>query len=378
MTINPGTDPTLVTGAWREGNPRGSRQFVDIGDLALESGAVVPGVRLAFETWGKFDGSNAVLILHALTADSHVVGPAAEGHVSGGWWEGLVGPGKAIDTNRLFVVAANILGGCQGSTGPASFAPDGEPWGGSFPYVTVRDQVRAEGALADSLGIDRWYGVIGGSAGGMRGLEWAIEWPARVERLFLLATTAATSTEQIALSATQVDAIRADPNFAGGDYYNGPAGPSNGLDLALRIAHISYRSELELAERFGRSVQGDEAIGKGGRFAVESYLQHHGAKLVNRFDANSYIVLSEAMNSHDVGRGRGGIEAALARVTAETLVAGIDSDRLYPLSQQQRLADGILTSGPLEIVKSRYGHDGFLIETEQVGELARKLLTQQQ
>jgi homoserine O-acetyltransferase len=240
--------------------------------------------------------------------------------------------------------------------------------------VTVRDQVQAEVALADALGIDRWYGVIGGSAGGMRALEWAIEWPSRVERMFLLATNAAASAEQIALSATQVDAIRADPYYADGDYYNGPAGPLSGLDLARRMAHISYRSEFELGERFGRSAQGDEVIGDGGRFAVESYLQHHGAKLVNRFDANSYIVLSEAMNSHDVGRGRGGIDAALARVTAETLVAGIDSDRLYPLPQQQQLADGILTSGPLEIVKSPHGHDGFLIETEQVGELAKRLL----
>lgn len=374
MTINPDTDPTLVTGAWREGDPSGSRKFASIGDLPLDSGAFLPAVRLAYETWGTFDGSNAVLILHALTADSHVVGPAGVGHVSPGWWEGLVGPGKAIDTDRLFVVAANILGGCQGSTGPSSPASGGEPWGGSFPYVTVRDQVRAEAELAGSLGIDRWYGVIGGSAGGMRAIEWAVEWPERVERLFLLATTAAASAEQIALTATQVDVIRSDPYYSSGDYYNGLAGPLNGLDLARRIAHISYRSEFEFADRFGRSAQGDEVIGAGGRFTIESYLQHHGAKLLKRFDANSYIVLSEAMNSHDVGRGRGGIEEALSRVTAETVVAGIDSDRLYPLTQQQQLAEGILTSGPLEIVKSPHGHDGFLIETDQVGELARGLL----
>ena len=375
MTINPHTDPSLVTGAWCEGDLPGSRLFADLGDLVLESGTVLPDLRLAYETWGTFDGSNAVLILHALTGDSHVVGPAGEGHASTGWWDGLVGPGKAIDTDRLFVVAANILGGCQGSTGPSSPAPDGEPWGGAFPYVTVRDQVHAEAALADTLGVNRWFGVIGGSAGGTRAIEWAVEWPQRVERLFLLATTAAASAEQIALSATQADAIRADPCFAAGDYYNGPAGPLSGLDLARRIAHISYRSEPELADRFGRSPQGDEVIGGGGRYAVESYLQHHGAKLLNRFDANSYIVLSEAMNSHDVGRGRGGLEAALSRVTAQTLVAGIDSDRLYPLAQQQKLAESIRTSGPLEIVKSPHGHDGFLIEIEQVGELARKLMT---
>ena len=374
MTINPETDPTLVTGAWREGDPSGTRTFALIGDLPLESGFVLPAVHLAYETWGTFDGANAVLILHALTADSHVVGPAGVGHASPGWWEGIVGPGNAIDTDRFFVVAANILGGCQGSTGPSSPATGGEAWGGSFPYITVRDQVRAEAELANTLGVGRWYGVVGGSAGGMRAIEWAVEWPERVERLFLLATSAAASAEQIALSSIQVDTIRADPFYSSGDYYNGPAGPLDGLDIARRIAHLSYRSEFELADRFGRSPQDDEVIGDGGRFAIESYLQHHGAKLLKRFDANSYIVLSEAMNSHDVGRGRGGIEAALARVTARTLIAGIDSDRLYPVIQQQQLAAGIATSLPIEIVKSPHGHDGFLIETDQVGELARKLL----
>lgn len=374
MTTGRDIDPSPVTGAWREGDLRGSRTFVPIGNLALDSGSVLPDVRIAYESWGTFNGSNAVLILHALTADSHVIGPAGDGHPSAGWWQDLVGPGKAIDTDRFHVVAANILGGCQGTTGPASAAADGRPLGGSFPDLTVRDQVRAEAALMDLLGIASWHAVIGGSAGGMRAVEWAIEHPSKVERLFLLATSAAASAEQIALSATQVDIIRADPWFASGDYYDGPAGPIGGLDLARRIAHISYRSETELADRFGRSAQDDEDIATGGRYAVESYLQHHGSKLTRRFDANSYIVLSRAMNSHDVGRGRGGIEAALARITAETIVAGIDSDRLYPLAQQQELADGIDTSGPLEIVKSPHGHDGFLLEADQVGELARRLL----
>lgn len=321
----------------------------DLGDLTLDGGEVLPRLELAVETWGEFTGSNAVLVLHALTGDSHVAGP-------GGWWTRVVGPGLGIDTDRFFVVAANILGGCRGSTGPASLAPDGEPWGSRFPAITVRDQVAAEVALADRLGIDRWHTVVGGSAGGMRGLEWAITHPDRVERLFLLATSAAASAEQIALSATQNDIIRA-------------AGPVAGLDLARRIAHLSYRSEFELAERFGRTVQPD------GRFAVESYLQHHGEKLVKRFDARSYIVLSDAMNSHDVGRDRGGIEAALARITATTVVAGIDSDRLYPLAQQQELADGIAGCEALDVVKSPYGHDGFLIEHDQVGDLARALLS---
>ena len=368
MTLSPVSGPSLVTGSWREGDPPGRRSFAAIGDLVLDSGMTLPDVRIAYETWGRFDGGNAVLVLHALTGDSHVSGPAGAGHPTPGWWDALVGPGKAVDTDRLFVVAANILGGCQGSTGPSSPDPDGHPWGGSFPAVTVRDQVRAEVALTDILGIPAWRCVIGGSAGGMRALEWAIEQPERVERLFLLATSAAASAEQIALSATQIDAIRADAAYAGGDYYDGPQGPVRGLDLARRIAHISYRSEYELAERFGRTVQDD------GRFAVESYLQHHGAKLARRFDANSYIVLSAAMNSHDVGRGRGGVAAALTSIKARTVVAGIDSDRLYPLHQQQELADGIPGAESLEVVKSPYGHDGFLVESEQVGELARGLL----
>lgn len=371
---SPDPKPGRVTGAWRAGDPVGGRRFVSIGDLALESGVVLPDVQMAYESWGEFDGSNAVVILHALTGDSHVHGPAGDGHPSPGWWDTLVGPGRPIDTDRFHVVAANILGGCQGSTGPASPAPDGRAWGSRFPYITVRDQVAAEAALADRLGIDRWQAAIGGSAGGMRALEWAVEYPDRVERLYLLATGAAASADQIALSATQNSIIRADPHFHGGDYYEADRGPVRGLDLARRVAHIFYRSELELQTRFGRDEQGDEIVASGGRFAVESYLQHHGAKLVDRFDANSYIVLSDAMNSHDVGRGRGGIDAALSRVTATTIVSGISSDRLYPLHQQRELADGIAGSGAVAVVDSPYGHDGFLIEFDQVGELTERLL----
>jgi len=319
-----------------------------IGDLELESGEILRDVRLAYSTWGEYDGSNAVLILHALTGDAQVTG-------DGGWWNGVVGSGRGIDTDRYFVVAANMLGGCQGSTGPASISPDGERWGSRFPRLTVRDQVAAEAALSDRLGIERWRGVIGGSAGGMRALEWAVMYPDRVDGLLLLATCAAASADQIALSSTQNDIIRA-------------AGPIDGLDLARRIAHFSYRSEAELAERFGRRVQDD------GRFAVESYLQHHGEKLVKRFDADSYVVLSDAMNSHDVGRDRGGVAAALSTITARAVVGGIDSDRLYPLYQQQELADGIDRCAGLNVISSLHGHDAFLIEADAVGALARELL----
>ncbi|KPI21919.1 homoserine O-acetyltransferase [Actinobacteria bacterium OK074] len=333
-------------------------------------------MRLAFETWGRLapDTSNAVLVLHALTGDSHVVGPAEPGHPTSGWWEGLIGPGRALDTDRWFVVAPNVLGGCQGSTGPSSARPDGRRWGGAFPFLTQRDQVTAEADLADALGIGRWALVVGGSMGGMRAVEWAVSRPERTTALLLLATTAAASAEQIAWANIQLHAIRSDPDWHGGDYHDTGRGPHTGLGLARRLAHVTYRSEPELDARFGRSPQDTEDPWYGGRYQVESYLDHHAAKLVRRFDAGSYVVLSEAMNSHDVGRGRGGLRAALGRVTARTLVAGVDSDRLYPPSQQAELATGIATADRLRIIESPYGHDGFLIETEQVAALVGELI----
>jgi homoserine O-acetyltransferase len=316
-----------------------------------------------------------VLVLHALTGDSHVTGPAGPGHPTPGWWEGLVGPGRALDTDRWFVVAPNVLGGCQGSTGPASPRPDGaRSWGGAFPFVTQRDQVAAERDLADALGIDRWALVVGGSMGGMRALEWAVSYPERTGSLLLLATAAAASAEQIAWASVQLHAIRSDPHWRGGDYHDTGPGPHAGLGLARRLAHVTYRSEAELQLRFGRAPQGTEHPWHGGRYQVESYLDHHSDKLVRRFDAASYVVLAEAMNAHDAGRARGGVRTALRRVTAPTLVAGVDSDRLYPLAQQEELAAGIPGSDRLRVIESSCGHDGFLVETEQVGGLVRELL----
>ncbi|WP_237535606.1 homoserine O-acetyltransferase [Streptomyces sp. SID3343] len=344
--------------------------------LRTESGEVLPEVRVGYETWGRLapDRSNAVLVLHALTGDSHVSGPAGPGHPTPGWWDELIGPGRTLDTDRYFVVAPNALGGCGGTTGPGSLAADGRAWGSRFPRLTIRDQVAAEAATADVLGIGRWAAVVGGSMGGMRAVEWAVTHPARVGALFLVATTAAASAEQIAWCSTQVRAIRDDPGWAGGDYHSRPAeqGPWRGLGLARRIAHVTYRSEAELAARFGRDRQPGE--GPDGRYAVESYLDHHAAKLTARFDAGSYVSLTEAMNSHDVGRGRGGVAAALARISAPTVVAAVDSDRLYPPAQQQTLADGIPGAGPLRVVTSSYGHDGFLIELDQVAPLLTELL----
>jgi homoserine O-acetyltransferase len=336
-------------------------------------------VRVAYETWGRLSpaGDNAVLVEHALTGDSHVVGDAGPGHPTAGWWNGLIGPGLALDTDRWFVVASNVLGGCQGTTGPASTAPDGRPWGSRFPYVTVRDQVAVEALLADQLGIDRWALVVGGSMGGMRALEWSVGRPARVERLLVLASTPYATGDQIAWCASQLAAIRGDHQYRGGDYYDAApgAGPHAGLGVARRIAHATYRSEPELNLRFGRKAQpGELPLAGRGRFAVESYLDHQADKLVRRFDANSYVVLTEAMNSHDVGRGRGGTAAALRRVTSRTAVAAIDSDRLYPVPLNRELAEGIPDTLPLRVISSPYGHDGFLIETGAVAEVLGELL----
>lgn len=372
MTI---TDLPTVS-FWRPGDDPGDRQFVSVGPLDLERGGALPDVTVAYETWGTLNAArdNAVLVEHALTGDSHVEGPAGAGHPTAGWWDGLIGPGRPLDTDRFFVVASNVLGGCQGTTGPSSEAPDGQPWGGRFPGTTIRDQVAVEARLADHLGIDTWAGVLGGSMGGMRAIEWATSHPGRVATCIVLASTAYATADQIAWCQPQLLAIRSDPNFHDGNYYAREVVPADGLGIARRIAHITYRHEGELAERFGRDAQpGEERLGGGGRFAVESYLDHHAGKLGRRFDANSYVVLSDAMNSHDIGRGRGGVAAALAAFPGRLVVVGVDTDRLYPA----RLSDEIAALRPgttLRHITSRFGHDGFLIEIEQVGHVIREAL----
>ena len=353
-------------GAWREGDPAGHRRFLDVGRVDLELGGHLPDVRIAYETWGTFTGDNAVLVLHALSGDSHVVGVAGDGHATPGWWAELVGPGCAVDTARYFVVCANVLGGCQGSTGPSSLAADGQPWGSRWPLTTIRDQVAAEVPLADALGVERWAAVVGGSMGGMRALEWAVAHPGRVERVIVLAAAAEASADQVGLCRIQVDAVRADPHWHGGDYAVHGVAPDAGLGIARRIAHLSYRTAREVDERFGRRVQPD------GRFAVESYLDHAAQGLLDRFDAGSYVALNVAMNSHEIGRGRGGTESALAAVTARATMMGVDTDRLYPLHQQRSLADAMGVE--LDVITSDRGHDGFLVETEQVGAVLARAL----
>lgn len=370
--------PPPASAAWREGDHPGRRRFVDLGPLSLELGESLPAVRVAYETFGTLDAdrTNAVLVLHALTGDSHVGGPAEPGHLTTGWWDGLVGPGKALDTDRWFVVCPNVLGGCQGTTGPSSIAPGGRAWGSRFPRITIRDQVEVEAALSSALGIERWAVVVGGSMGAMRALEWAVGKPDRVGATVVLAVGAAATADQIGLCATQLAAIRSDPRWFGGDYYDAPPGegPHLGMGLARRIAHLSYRSEAELQIRFGRDEQPGEDPFFGGRYAVESYLDHHADKLARRFDANTYAVLTQAMNTHDIGRGRGGTVTTLERVQTPMVVGGVNSDRLYPLRLQHEIAKSVPTCDGVREIRSPYGHDSFLIEIDAVSAIVQEAL----
>ncbi len=367
-----------ASGGWKPSDPVGHRKFAEVCTnrcFALEFGGLLDSVTLAYETWGELDASaaNAVLVCHALTGDSHAAGPSGNGHPTDGWWNDMIGPGRPLDTDRYFVVCVNVLGGCQGSTGPMSLAADGKPYGSRFPMVSVRDMVRTQAMLADHLGISTWMAVVGGSMGGMQAIEWAAMYPRRVSSLVSIASTAAASAQQIAWSYAGRLAVINDPKWNDGDYYDAPdgEGPHEGFMLGRRIAQIHYRSDLSLHERFGRSTRDPlDRFEPWDRYQVESYLDHHGRKLAQRFDANSYLVLNRAMDMHDLGRGRGGLSAALARVTCPTLVVSIDSDDLYTPRQQEELRDGLRANGTpveFEVLNSIHGHDGFLIEFDQLG-----------
>ena len=385
-----GGEPAPVTGGWRKGeDPPAWRRFTTISEnrsFALEGGGRLDDITLAYETWGALDasGSNAVLVCHALTGDAHAAGPSGPGQKEPGWWNEMIGPGRPIDTDRYFVVCVNVLGGCGGTTGPMSLHPeDGRPYGSRFPVVTQRDIVRSQAMLADQLGIGRWLSVVGASMGGMQALEWAVMFPDRVASVGLIATSAAASAMQIGWSETGRLAITNDVNWNGGDYYEAAPGegPHDGLALARRIAQIHYRADVSLENRFGRNeADRFDQIGLWNRFQIESYLDHHGQKLVRRFDANSYLVLNKAMDLHDVGRGRGGKRLALGRVRCPTLIVSIDTDILYTPRQQNELRDLIADDGTTvtyhEIV-SDHGHDGFLIEFDQLGPMVDEFVLDQ-
>jgi len=366
-----------VTGAWQPGDPVGPRKFLTLPrPLALEGGGVLNEVVLAYETWGELndEADNAILICHALTGDAHVTGGGGGTYTAEGWWSRIVGPGLAIDTDRYFVVCANVLGGCQGTTGPASIDPaTGKPYGSTFPQITNRDIVRSQVSMADELGIDRWFSIVGGSMGGMTVLEWAAMYPDRVRSIAPIATTLAASPQQIGWSAVGRLAIANDQHFNGGDYYDQDEGPGRGLAIAREIALIHYRSDSEWDERFGRDpLDRLDRFDLWGRFQVEAYLDHHGRKFPERFDANSYLILNRTMDLHDIGRGRGSAREAFARFTGPSMTVSVSSDFLYPAHQQAELAAVLRQDGRFcshHTIESVYGHDGFLVEHDKLAPL---------
>ncbi len=375
--------PLPVTGAFMPGDDPGPRRFFTLPEnrtLVLDGGGTLRAPTIAYETWGTLNAqaSNAILLCHAWTGDSHAAGSSDPHHsrVEEGWWEGLIGPGKALDTDRWFIVCSNVLGGCQGTTGPASAHPDdGRPYGSRFPVVTVRDMVRLQARLADHLGIRVWDSVIGGSMGGMQVLEWGIIYPNRVRSLVPIATCAQSTAQQIAWGAIGRRAIRLDPAWRGGDYYDAAPGdgPAEGLALARTVAQVTFRSDNVFTDRFGRDFADRTASGQGfelwQRFEVERYLDYHGEKLIRRFDANSYLLLGKAMDLHDVARGRSNLAAAMGRISVPVLTAGIWSDILYPAYQQQQIRDVLCSEGvdcEYFEIDSPHGHDAFLINLDQL------------
>ncbi len=352
----------LVTGAWLEDHDPGDRAFLKIGDVPLESGETLKDVTIAYQSWGELNESkdNAILVNHAMTGWSDVPG----------WWPSMVGPGLPFDTDKYFVVCPNVIGGCQGSTGPSSIAPDGKRYGSRFPSITIRDMVDAEIKFSDAIGIKKYLLAVGPSLGGMRALEWAVQHPDRVGAICTIGSSAVATGDQIGTASIQIRAIKSDPNFNGGDYYEQEHGPIEGMGIARRIAHLTYRTEAEMDVRFGRELQGDDT----GRYAVESYLDHQAEKLAHRFDANTYISLTEAMNSHDIGRDRAGVVAALESITIPVVAVSIDTDRLFPVRLQAEIADFAPMAAPLVMISSPFGHDGFLVEVESVGNVIRQAL----
>ncbi|ADN01734.1 homoserine O-acetyltransferase MetX [Spirochaeta thermophila] len=340
--------------------------------LILESGKSFGPITIRYETYGELnrDRSNAVLILHAFSGDAHVAGFHSPDDPSPGWWDTMVGPGKAFDTNRYFVICSNVLGGCQGSTGPSSINPEtGSPYGMSFPVITIGDMVNAQVKLIEHLGIERLLAVAGGSMGGMQALEWVTAHPERVRSAVILASTARLTAQGIAFNAVGRNAIISDPRWNNGDYY-GKEIPARGLAIARMIGHITYLSDEAMRDKFGRRLQNRETYGYDfeDQFSVESYLEYQGDKFVERFDANTYIYLTKAMDYFDLSEKYGSLVQAFSRVMGKMLVVSFSSDWLYPPYQSKEIVFALMKAGKdvsYVNIDCPYGHDAFLIETER-------------
>lgn len=353
--------------------------------LMLESGQTLSPIEVTYETYGTLNSTrdNAILVCHALTGDAHAAGKYTPDDPIPGWWDDLIGPGKALDTDRYYVICSNVLGGCRGTTGPTSINPQtGRPYGTDFPTITIRDMVKVQKLLLEYLGVKRTVTIIGGSMGGMQALEWAVTYPEFTCSVIAMAVSAASTAQQIAFNHVARRAIWLDPAWKGGHYYP-EDGPTEGLSIARAVGTITYKSDYSWNERFGRKVEfAGNMFSWEGRFSIESYLAYQGEKLERRFDANSYLYLLRAMDLHNVGRGyspTGSWEEALGRVQAPMLIIGINSDILYPPYQQHEMVCTLRRMGKdVEYyeLNSPYGHDSFLIEFEKMNLVVGNFLKQ--
>jgi homoserine O-acetyltransferase len=349
--------------------------------FSLECGSSLGPVTLAYETYGELnrDKSNGILILHALSGDSHAAGRYSGEERKPGWWDNVIGPGKAFDTEKYFVISSNVIGGCQGSTGPSSINPDtGKPYGLSFPMITIKDMVDIQAELIKHLGIEKLLAVSGGSMGGMQALQWAASYPERVELSIPIATTAKSSPQGIAFSEVGRVAIMSDPDFNGGDYY-GKNIPKKGLSLARMIGHITYLSDESMHIKFGRAFKGKDrpSFQFGVDFEVESYLHYQGDTFVNRFDANSYLYITKAIDYFDLSTETGSLSEAFKGVDTSFLIIAFTSDWLYPVYQGKEIVRGLMING-IDVtycqIDSKYGHDAFLLDEGEMSTVIKNYL----
>lgn len=352
--------------------------------LHTRGGGVLERFTLAYETYGKLnaDHSNAILICHALSGDSHVAGYYTDDpNEAPGWWDDAVGPGKMFDTDRFYIICSNVIGGCQGSTGPSSLAPDGRPYGLRFPVITIADMVQAQRHLMDYLGIERLFATAGGSMGAMQALQWAVDFPERVANVLFIASTPRSSTQAIAFNEIGRQAIYADPNWNGGDYYDRTP-PNAGLAIARMVGHITYMSEFSLERKFARKTRNPNGLAYNfdTDFEVESYLHYQGEKFTKRFDANSYLYITKALDYFDIRENYPSMEESLRRLQSPVLVVTFSSDWLYPAEQGYTLVqalENIERDVTYHHVEAHFGHDSFLVEVETMTQLVGSFLDRQ-